>query len=123
VQAALKTFATNLANGIRIAAEWISGTLIPAVRDLYNWLAPILGPILVEVGRALSEDLPRGIERFVSWLEHHETGVKRLQDRLHRSDRARLERDYQRGRNRVQLVSKDRQHARQHSDSIMAARA
>jgi hypothetical protein len=66
VQAALKTFATNLANGIRIAAEWISGTLIPAVRDLYNWLAPILGPILVEVGRALSEDLPRGVDRFVS---------------------------------------------------------
>lgn len=66
VQAALKTFATNLANGIRIAAEWISGTLIPAIRDLYNWLAPILGPVLVEVGRALSEDLPRGIERFVS---------------------------------------------------------
>jgi hypothetical protein len=63
VQAALKTFATNLANGIRIAAEWISGTLIPAIRDLYNWLAPILGPILAEIGRALSEDLPRGIER------------------------------------------------------------
>src|SRR4051812_2737506 len=35
VQAALKTFATNLANGIKIAAEWISGTLIPAIRDLY----------------------------------------------------------------------------------------
>jgi hypothetical protein len=66
VQAALKTFATNLANGIKIAAEWISGTLIPAVRDLYNWLAPILGPILKEIGRALSEDLPRGVDRFVS---------------------------------------------------------
>jgi hypothetical protein len=63
VQAAIQTFATNLANGIRIAAQWISGTLIPAVRDLYNWLAPILGPILAEIGRALSEDLPRGIER------------------------------------------------------------
>lgn len=66
VQAAIQTFATSLANGIRIAATWISGTLIPAVRDLYNWLAPILGPILAEVGRALSEDLPRGIERFVA---------------------------------------------------------
>jgi hypothetical protein len=66
VQAAIQTFATNLANGIRIAADFILHQLVPAIRDLYNWLAPILGPILTEVGRALSEDLPRGIERFVT---------------------------------------------------------
>lgn len=69
VQAAITVFAENLANGIEIAATWISGTLIPAIRDLYNWLAPILGPIITEVARALSEDLPRGIERVQTGWE------------------------------------------------------
>lgn len=63
VQEGIKTFSENLANGIRIAADWIKNTLIPAISDFYNWLAPKLGPILAEIGRALSEDLPRGIER------------------------------------------------------------
>lgn len=69
VQDAIKVFAANLSTGIATAAVWISGTLIPAIRDLYNWLAPILGPIITEVARALSEDLPRGIDRvYTGWM-------------------------------------------------------
>jgi hypothetical protein len=75
VQAALSTFATNLANGIRIAADFIVHTLIPAIRDLYNWLAPILGPILAEIGRALSEDLPRGIDRVATGWANLKQGL------------------------------------------------
>lgn len=63
VQAALQTFATNLANGIRIAADFLVHTLIPALKDFWNWIGPIIGPIITELVRALSEDLPRGIER------------------------------------------------------------
>lgn len=63
VQSGIAIFAERLANGIEIAANFIVDTLIPAISDLYNWLAPRLGPILTEIGRALSEDLPRGIER------------------------------------------------------------
>lgn len=69
VQAAISVFAERLATGIEIAATWISDTLIPAITDLYNWLAPILGPIISEVARALSEDLPRGIDRvYTGWM-------------------------------------------------------
>jgi len=69
VQEAIKTFSTNLANGIRIAAAWLKDTLIPAVKDFWNWLGPILMPILAELGRALMEDLPRGIERVQNaWM-------------------------------------------------------
>ena len=63
VQAAIAVFAEKLGNGIVIAADFIANKLVPAVVDLYNWLAPRLGPILAEIGRALSEDLPRGIAR------------------------------------------------------------
>lgn len=66
VQAGIAIFAGQLATGIRIAAQWISGTLVPAVIDLYNYLAPILGPVIAETARALSEDLPRGIDRVVA---------------------------------------------------------
>ena len=59
----MQTFATNLANGIRIAARFLIDDLIPAIKDFWNWLCPILMPILIEVGRALQEDLPRGIAR------------------------------------------------------------
>jgi hypothetical protein len=66
VQAAIGEFAERLGRGIEIAAAFIIDDLIPAITDLYNWLAPILGPILAELGRALSEDLPRGIDRVVT---------------------------------------------------------
>lgn len=66
VQAAIAAFADALGTGIEIAADFLVNQLIPAVVKLYNWLAPILGPVLTELGRALSEDLPRGIDRVVS---------------------------------------------------------
>jgi hypothetical protein len=66
VQAALSVFAERLGRGIEIAADFLVNTLIPALTDLYNWLAPRLGPIIAEVVRALSEDLPRGIDRVVT---------------------------------------------------------
>lgn len=70
VQEGLATGVTALADGIRIAAQWISGTLIPAATDLYNYLAPILGPAIAEIGRALQEDLPRGVDLVVkAWDE------------------------------------------------------
>ena len=75
VQEALNLFATSLANGIRIAAAFVVNDLVPAVRDLYNWLAPILGPIITEVVRALSEDLPRGIDRVATGWANLKQGL------------------------------------------------
>lgn len=69
VQAAIGQFAERLGNGIEIAADFLVNDLIPAVEELYNFLAPILGPIITEVVRALSEDLPRGIDRVVTGWE------------------------------------------------------
>lgn len=66
VQKNIGIFADRLATGIEIAANFIVNDLVPALTDLYNWLAPILGPIITEVARALSEDLPRGIERVTT---------------------------------------------------------
>lgn len=66
VQQAISIFADRLARGIEVAADFLVNTLIPALVKLYNWLAPILGPIITEVVRALSEDLPRGIDRVVT---------------------------------------------------------
>ena len=66
VQQAIGEFADRLARGIEVAANFIINDLIPAVEKLYNFLAPILGPIIAEIARALSEDLPRGIERVVN---------------------------------------------------------
>lgn len=69
VQAAIQEFATSLASGIRIAADFTVHQLMPAIRDLYNFLAPILGPAIAELGRALSEDLPRGVAIVVAaWI-------------------------------------------------------
>lgn len=75
VQESIQVFATSLANGIRIAATFIKDDLVPAVRDLYNWLAPILGPIITEVVRALSEDLPRGIDRVATGWANLKQGL------------------------------------------------
>jgi hypothetical protein len=66
VQKNISIFADRLATGIEVAADFLVNTLIPALTDLYNWLAPRLGPIIAEVARALSEDLPRGIDRVVT---------------------------------------------------------
>lgn len=66
VQQAIGEFAERFARGIEVAADFVVNTLIPALEDLYNFLAPILGPIIAELGRALSEDLPRGIDRVVT---------------------------------------------------------
>jgi len=66
VQQAIGVFAERFARGIEVAATFVTDTLIPALTDLYNFLAPILGPIIAELGRALSEDLPRGIDRVVT---------------------------------------------------------
>jgi len=66
VQANISIFADRLGRGIEIAADFLVNDLIPAIEDLYNFLAPILGPIIAEVARALSEDLPRGIERVTT---------------------------------------------------------
>src|SRR5262245_24261391 len=66
VQQAISVFAEKLAQGIVIAADVLTKYLIPAIVTLYNWLAPLLGPILQEIGRALSEDLPRGIDRVIA---------------------------------------------------------
>lgn len=69
VQKNIGIFAERLGRGIEIAADFLVNTLIPALEDLYNFLAPILGPIIAEVARALSEDFPRGIERVVTaWI-------------------------------------------------------
>lgn len=66
VQENISIFADRLGRGIEIAADFLVNDLIPAIEDLYNFLAPILGPIIAEVARALSEDLPRGIERVTT---------------------------------------------------------
>jgi hypothetical protein len=66
VQKNIGIFAERLATGIEVAATFLTDTLIPALTDLYNYLAPILGPIVAELARALSEDLPRGIERVTT---------------------------------------------------------
>jgi hypothetical protein len=70
VQQAIAVFGEQLANGIVVAADFIANTLVPAIVDLYNWLAPILGPIITEVARALREDLPKGIALVAAgWQE------------------------------------------------------
>lgn len=70
VQEGIKIFAEKLAKGIVIAADFLTNKLIPAVVALYNFLAPILGPIIAEIARALGEDLPRGVERVTAtWNE------------------------------------------------------
>lgn len=65
VQAAIAAFADALGQGIEIAADFLINDLIPAVTDLYNFLAPILGPVIAEIARSLSEDLPKGIALVV----------------------------------------------------------
>ena len=65
VQQAIGEFAERLARGIEVAANFIINTLIPALQDLYNFLAPISADHR-GLGRALSEDLPRGIDRVVT---------------------------------------------------------
>jgi len=66
VQQNISIFADKLGKGIEVAADFLVNDLIPAITDLYNFLAPILGPIIAEIARALSEDLPRGIDRVVT---------------------------------------------------------
>lgn len=75
VQKNIGIFADRLATGIEIAANFIVNDLVPAITDLYNWLAPILGPIIAEIARALSEDLPRGIERVTTGWANLKQGM------------------------------------------------
>lgn len=69
VQEAIAVFAEVLGNGIATAADWIANQLIPALIDMYNWLAPRLGPVLEFLIQALGTDVPNGIRVVVETWE------------------------------------------------------
>jgi len=70
VQEGIAMFAEVLGTGIQVAAEWIATQLIPALIDLYNWLAPRLGPVLAFLIQALGTDVPNGVRIVIqTWNE------------------------------------------------------
>lgn len=75
VQAAIETFATNLANGITIAADFTTNKLIPAMIQLYNFLAPVLIPIFEWLVKALGTDFPNSIQTSVDNFERMKTAL------------------------------------------------
>lgn len=56
---------------LKMAAAWISTTLVPAVRDLVSWMGEHLGPVVQKVGIFLRDDLIPFIQQAAVWFEEN----------------------------------------------------
>jgi hypothetical protein len=61
VQAGIAAFADALANGITIAAAWISDTLIPALQQVWAYIQANVIPVLIVVATWLKDNIPPAI--------------------------------------------------------------